>query len=122
MTDYNQEFDKLVKDLRRQMDLELLLKESLEEQRGFHNTMMQRLNKFLDQLEAERKQPTDPILSNDDFINLMNIKPNTAIRWRQKGIINYIHIQGMIYYVMSDIQSMLKNNYNELKEKPERTW
>ena len=54
-------------------------------------------------LIAKQKQPDNPFLDSQEFIQLMNISKRTAQAWRDQGIIPYSQVVSKIYYRMSDI-------------------
>lgn len=55
-------------------------------------------------------------IKNEDFLIIMNISKRTAQTWRDLRIIGYSQIQKKIYYLLEDVERLLKTNYiNSLK-------
>jgi len=54
----------------------------------------------------------DLFFDNLEFIQLMNISKRTAQIWRDNKIIGFSQVGSKIYYKLSDIQKLLKSNYN----------
>lgn len=61
------------------------------------------------------QNPEDVFYNNQQFMKLMDISKRTAQDWRDKKIIGYFQIGNKIYYRHSDIQLLLKENYNPKK-------
>jgi len=57
----------------------------------------------------------DVFFDNQEFMQLMNISKRTCQVWRDNGYIGYSQIANKIYYRLSDIQELLKENYNVKK-------
>ena len=51
-------------------------------------------------------------IDNEDFIRLMKISKRTAQNWRDSGTIAFSQIGNKIYYKSSDIEDLLRKNYN----------
>lgn len=51
-------------------------------------------------------------IDNEDFIRLMKISKRTAQYWRDSGTIAFSQIGNKIYYKSSDIEDLLRKNYN----------
>lgn len=60
----------------------------------------------------EKFDPEDVFFDNGEFMKLMNISKRTAQEWRNKKIIEFSQVGNKIYYSLSDIQKLLKDNYN----------
>lgn len=75
-----------------------------------------RLDRIEASLNAKQKQPDDPFLDSQEFIQLMNISKRTAQAWRDQGIIPYSQVGSKIYYRMSDIQKLLDAHYQNFKQ------
>lgn len=69
-------------------------------------------------LNIKTKQLLDPeniILNNQEFMKLMDVSKRTAQQWRDNNIIGFSQIGNKIYYRLSDILVLLKENYNAKK-------
>lgn len=60
----------------------------------------------------EKIDPDDVFFDNGEFMKLMNISKRTAQEWRNKKIIEFSQVGNKIYYSLSDIKILLKENYN----------
>jgi hypothetical protein len=60
----------------------------------------------------EKIDPEDVIFDNQEFMKLMNISKRTAQEWRNKRIIEFSQVGNKIYYRLSDVKKLLKENYN----------
>ena len=49
-------------------------------------------------------------------MQLMNISKRTAQQWRDNKVIGFSQVGNKIYYSLSDILNLLKENYNPKKE------
>ncbi|MCU0361637.1 MAG: helix-turn-helix domain-containing protein [Bacteroidia bacterium] len=54
---------------------------------------------------------SDQYIDNQEFILKMNISKRTAQFWRDKQLISFIQIGSKIYYKLSDVETMLQQNY-----------
>lgn len=75
-----------------------------------------RLDRIEATLIAKQKQPENPFLDSQEFIQLMNISKRTAQAWRDQNIIPYSQVGSKIYYRMSDIQKLLDEHYQNFKQ------
>lgn len=69
-------------------------------------------------LNIKTKQLPDPeniILNNQEFMKLMDVSKRTAQQWRDNKIIGFSQIGNKIYYRLSDVLLLLKENYNGKK-------
>lgn len=108
---FKEHFEKLEADLRKRMMEEDELRESLKELGQKHDELVNRLTEFMADLNAQKKIPEDPFLTNDEFKKLMRISNRTSQLWRDENQISYSQISGKIYFRMSDIQKLLDKNY-----------
>jgi hypothetical protein len=76
------------------------------------DTIIDRINELKSELNGNAKANADEFIDNADFIQIMKISKRTAQAWRDEGKISFSQVGGKIYYKMSDIQEMLKHNYN----------
>jgi hypothetical protein len=57
------------------------------------------------------------IINNEEFIKIFNISPNTALNWREQGLISYSQINSKIYYRVDDVKGLIDENYKPIKKK-----
>jgi hypothetical protein len=79
--------------------------------------MLKRLDQQVALIVSQMKlggklDPEDVFFDNQEFMQLMNISKRTAQEWRNKKVIEFSQVGNKIYYRLSDIQKLLKNNYN----------
>jgi len=78
-----------------------------------YQKLMDKIEELNLRLQPSAKQIKDFIIDNEDFVNIMKIATRTAQRWRDEGKISYSQVGAKIYYTQDDIESFLKNHYNE---------
>ena len=88
------------------MEAIILHKEQYEE-------LLKRMDEIKAALTEKQKEPGDPFLDNQEFLQLMNVSKRTAQTWRDEGIISFSQIGSKIYYRMSDVQKLLDKNYKK---------
>lgn len=76
-----------------------------------YNQILTKIDSLASILNEKQRDPKDIFLDNQEFIQLMNISKRTAQSWRDEGKIAFSQIGGKIYYRMSDIQTLLDENY-----------
>jgi hypothetical protein len=64
-------------------------------------------------LEFKSKEPSEKFIDNQEFIMLMKISKRTAQIWRDEGKISFSQIGAKIYYKLSDVETLLNNNYRK---------
>ncbi len=67
------------------------------------------LNEIKTKLKEANKKSNN-FIDNSDFCKLMKISSRTAQTWRDEGKISFSQIGKKIYYSLSDIEDMLKQN------------
>jgi len=77
-----------------------------------YNEIITRIDEIKSEIKGTSKASGNEFVDNVDFIKLMNISKRTAQAWRDEGKISFSQVGGKIYYKMSDVQEMLKSNYN----------
>lgn len=50
-------------------------------------------------------------ITNKEFMELFDISPGTATKWREKGLISFINAESKIYYKISDVKKFIENHY-----------
>lgn len=68
------------------------------------------LDSISDELSNISPNPSHVILSNNQFCERLDISSKTAQRWRDKGWVKYSCIGRSIFYVLSDVLSMIEAN------------
>lgn len=61
------------------------------------------------------QNPDDVFFDNQEFLQIMHISKRTAQQWRDNGYIGYSQLGNKIYYHLTDIKALLKDNYNPKK-------
>lgn len=56
-------------------------------------------------------------VDNDEFMKLFNISKRTLQTWRDTGVIAFSQINDKIYYLLTDIDEMLKKHHNKAFKK-----
>jgi len=82
----------------------------------FFKQQYEEIIKKLDNITANLiyyKEFPDPIIDNSQFMALLGISSKTAELWRKQGIVNYAQVKSKIYYRISDIKSLLDENYHK---------
>lgn len=78
-----------------------------------YQKLMDKIEELNLRLQPSAKLMKDFIIDNDDFVSIMKIAARTAQRWRDEGKISYSQVGAKIYYTQDDIETFLKNHYNE---------
>jgi succinate dehydrogenase/fumarate reductase-like Fe-S protein len=78
-----------------------------------YQKLLEKIEEINLRLQPSSKNIRDLIIDNDDFISTMKIHSRTAQRWRDEGKISYSQVGAKIYYTQDDIESFLRNHYNE---------
>ena len=59
----------------------------------------------------QAKRPPDQIIYDDvDLRNFLKVSKRTTAYWREKGIITFSKLGGKVFYKLSDILQLLKQN------------
>jgi hypothetical protein len=59
----------------------------------------------------QAKRPPDEVIYDDvDLRNFLKVSKRTTAYWREKGMITFSKLGGKIYYRLSDILSLIKEN------------
>ena len=59
--------------------------------------------------------PENIFFDNQEMMQVMNVSKRTLQEWRNTGYIGYSQLGNKIYYSLTDIQKLLKDNYNPKK-------
>ena len=57
------------------------------------------------------------IINNEEFLKIFGITSNTALNWRNQGLISYSQIKGKIYYKVDDVNGLIDEYYKPVKKK-----
>lgn len=76
----------------------------------------------LDELKALVERSNKSVLSkeiinNEEFLKIFGITSNTALNWRDQGLISYSQIKGKIYYKVDDVKGLIDEYYKPVKKK-----
>jgi len=78
----------------------------------------QHLLKILEGIEEtvkEKMKPHQKFFTNEDVCKLFSISKRTLQNWRDKSLISYHKVNGIIFYSLEDINAFLKSNQIEAK-------
>lgn len=78
----------------------------------------QHLLKKLDGIEetVEKKiKPQKQFYTNEEICKLLSISKRTLQSWRDKSLISYHKVNGIIFYSLEDINAFLKRNQIDAK-------
>ena len=117
---FKEHFDKFEADIRKKILDDETIIDSLKEVNQRHEELLKKLDNLMAGLNENRKLPVDPVLSNEEFMDLMSISVRTAQLWRDQGLIGYSKLSGKIYYRMSEIQKLLNDNYHKSIKKAQK--
>lgn len=59
------------------------------------------------------------LVSNDNFVKMMDVSKKTAQRWRKEGKIAYVKLNKKIYYTMKEVERFVKRNEERKLLQPE---
>lgn len=78
----------------------------------------QHLVKKLEGIEEtvrEKIKPQKQFYTNEELCRLLSISKRTLQNWRDKSLISYHKVNGIIFYSLEDINAFLKSNQIEAK-------
>lgn len=110
---FKEHFEKFEAEIRQKLCDDEIMLETLREINTKHEILLKRFDEVIAGLNNIRKLTDDPFFSNDEFLSMMCISVRTAQLWRDRGIIGFSQVSGKIYYKMSDIQKLLRDNYHQ---------
>ena len=79
----------------------------------------QHLLKKLEGIEEtfrEKIKPHEKFFTNEDACKLFSISKRTLQSWRDKSLISYHKVNGIIFYSLEDINAFLKRNQIDAKD------
>ena len=76
-----------------------------------YHSILDALNEIKSRLIQNTKKPEDSFIDNGEFLQLMKISKRTSQVWRDTGVIAFSQIGNKIYYKLSDVEELLKNNH-----------
>ena len=92
------------------MEIDIITKENEEIQKAFKQIIeMKKQIKLI-------QQNTRPLFEGERYLAELSVKisisRSTLQTWRNSGVIGYVKIGGKVLYKESDIENLLKENYN----------
>lgn len=76
---------------------------------------IERIHKLIESVKLVKRSAKNILqekyIVNEDFLLIMKISKRTAQTWRDIRLISYIQIQKKIYYLLEDVEALLKKNY-----------
>jgi hypothetical protein len=69
----------------------------------------------IEETVREKIKPHEKFFTNEDVCKLFSISKRTLQSWRDKSIISYVKVNGIIFYSLEDINAFLKRNQIEAK-------
>ena len=75
-----------------------------------YRLLLAKLEAILNRLSLNEKKPSDKLLDNTEFIELLKISKRTAQNYRDNGMIAFSQIGNKIFYKSSDIEKFLSAN------------
>jgi hypothetical protein len=85
------------------MELIILTKQQYDE-------IINRLDALNEKLRKQQEPLNMRYISNEEFLKLLNISKRTAQTWRDEGKISFSQIGNKIYYLLFDIDDLLKHH------------
>lgn len=86
------------------MELVILTKQQYDD-------IINRLDALNEKLRKQQEPSSLQYISNEEFLKLMSISKRTAQTWRDEGKISFSQIGHKIYYLLSDIEDLLKHHH-----------
>jgi hypothetical protein len=86
------------------MELTILTKDQYEE-------ILKRLDRLDQNLKRIDAPSTEKFMDNAEFLALMKVSKRTAQTWRDEGKISFSQVGNKIYYLLSDVETLLKHHY-----------
>jgi hypothetical protein len=69
----------------------------------------------IEETVREKIKPYEKFFTNEDVCKLFSISKRTLQSWRDKSIISYVKVNGIIFYSLEDINDFLQRNQIEAK-------
>jgi hypothetical protein len=69
----------------------------------------------IEETVREKIKPHEKFFTNEDVCKLFSISKRTLQSWRDRSIISYHKVNGIIFYSLEDINSFLQRNQIEAK-------
>lgn len=86
------------------MELTILTHEHFSE-------IIKRLDTLNENLNKKNAPASEKFVDNSEFLFLMKISKRTAQTWRDQGKISFTQIGNKIYYLMADVEVLMKEHY-----------
>ncbi len=62
------------------------------------------------EIQQAKRPPEEVIYDDVDLRNFLKVSKRTTAYWREKGLITYSKLGGKIFYRLSDILNLVKDN------------
>jgi MerR family transcriptional regulator, repressor of the yfmOP operon len=69
----------------------------------------------IEETVREKIKPHEKFFTNEDVCKLFSISKRTLQSWRDRSLISYHKVNGIIFYLLEDINAFLKRNQIEAK-------
>lgn len=69
----------------------------------------------IEETVREKIKPHEKFFTNEDVCKLFSISKRTLQSWRDRSLISYHKVNGIIFYSLEDINAFLKRNQIEAK-------
>jgi uncharacterized protein YqgV (UPF0045/DUF77 family) len=81
------------------------------------NRIINRIEFFIKQQELKSQLGSKhTLVSNKEFMRLLEITSQTATNWREKEILPFVMIESKIYYTLSDVRDLIDTHYSGKKK------
>jgi Helix-turn-helix domain len=70
----------------------------------------------IEEIVREKIKPHEKFFTNEDVCKLFSISKRTLQSWRDRSLISYHKVNGIIFYSLEDINTFLKRNQIEAKD------
>ncbi|MCW3074571.1 MAG: hypothetical protein JWP69_1640 [Flaviaesturariibacter sp.] len=87
------------------MSVEIITREDLEQ---FRRELLKDLQRLI-----VKPEPQKPWLKSIDVRRLLKISPNTLQNLRDRGLVNYTRVGGILFYKYEDIETLLERGIQQ---------
>jgi hypothetical protein len=77
--------------------------------------ILSELKSIKSQLQQSQQQITNPILSTEQLMELLQVSRRTIQGWRNHNIIEFSAVNGKFYYRLSAVERMLNNHLQKME-------
>ena len=93
--------------------------EEIEEIRAFLDMLRDRLDKLERKIDRLSKRQNslngDELLDTQDLCLLLKVSKRSLQRYRRNGVLPFHHIEGKVYYKLSDIHEFIRKSFQPAK-------